>query len=91
MHFPMVGAHGFTGDLLETLRRRTKEAIKRIALPITRLGLLAGMAPRRIDHYTLFSFVRVRQRLEEIGFHDVELRIVRDHSYVFARKSACNF
>jgi SAM-dependent methyltransferase len=90
IHFPMVGAHGFTGDLIELLHQRTKAAIKRIALPVTRLALRAGLAPWRLDHYTTFSFVRVRCRLEEIGYNGVELRIVRDHSYVFACKSRCN-
>jgi hypothetical protein len=70
------------------LRNRTKEAIKRIALRVMRLAFRAGLVP--IDHYTIFSFVRVRRRLEEIGFHDVELRIIRDHSYVFACKGSCN-
>jgi ubiquinone/menaquinone biosynthesis C-methylase UbiE len=90
IHLPMIGAHGFTGDLLEAFRRLTKETIKRAALPITRLAMRAGLVPWRIDHYTLFSFVRVRRELEEIGFHDVELRIVRDHSYVLAHKAICN-
>jgi SAM-dependent methyltransferase len=86
IHLPMVGAHGLTGDLLELIRRRAKESIKRVALPVTRFALRVGLTPWRIDHYTTFSFVKVRCRLEEIGFHDVELRILRDHSYVFACK-----
>lgn len=90
IHFPVIGAHGFTGDLFETLRRKTKEAIKGIALPAPRLALRAGLVPWRIDHYTTFSFVKVRRQLEQIGFRDVELRIIRDHSYVLARKALCN-
>jgi hypothetical protein len=59
-------------------------------LRVMRLAFRAGLVPWRIDHYTIFSFVRVRRRLEEIGFHDVEVRIIRDHSYVFAGKGSCN-
>jgi SAM-dependent methyltransferase len=89
-HFPAVGAHGFTGDLLEMLLQRMKEAVKRTALPVTRLVLRVRLVPWHIDHYTTFSLVRLRQQLVAVGFRDVELRIVRDHCYVLARKEPCN-
>jgi SAM-dependent methyltransferase len=92
IHIPVVGAHGFTGRLRETLRLRAKAAAKTVALPVERKLIHAGVRnglPWRLDYYRIFNFADVLPQLERLGFADVQLRILPwdgGHSYVFARK-----
>ena len=91
LHLPVVGAHGFTGDLPETLARKSKAAAKWLVLVLMRQLVRAGF-PRSpaVSTYKLFSFARVSRQLLEIGFSRIEMRVlpVRDyHAYIFASKS----
>jgi hypothetical protein len=91
VHLPVIGAHGLTGGLWEQLRWHGKAAVKQVVLPITRLLMKMGFRrlPWKIDHYRLFSFVKLERYLRRVGFADVELRILpwdEGHSYVLARK-----
>jgi ubiquinone/menaquinone biosynthesis C-methylase UbiE len=90
IHVPVIGAHGMAGNLAEVVRRRAKEIAKGVVLPITRLLMRSGFRrlPWKADQYRVFSFVHLNSLLLEIGFEDVELRILPwagGHGYVFAR------
>jgi ubiquinone/menaquinone biosynthesis C-methylase UbiE len=92
VHVPIVGAHGMTGKLGEMVGRRCKEILKRPALFVTRKLMQMGLRrlPWKIDQYRVFSFVELSRRLGEIGFTEIELRILPwsgGHGYVFARAS----
>jgi len=90
VHVPVIGTHGMTGNLSEVMRRRGKEIVKGAVLAITRLLRENGVRrlPWKADHYRVFSFVRLKTRLLEIGFGEIELRILPwagGHGYVFAK------
>lgn len=90
LHVPVVGAHGMTGKLGEVLRRRCREIVKRPVLFATRTLMRAGLRrlPWKIDQYRVFSFVELSARLREMGFANIELRILPwsgGHGYVFAQ------
>jgi len=91
IHVPVIGAHGMTGELQEVLRRRAKELAKSVVLRMTRTLMKLGMPqlPWKIDHYSVFSFVKLRQFLSKEGFVDIELRLVEwagGHAYLLARR-----
>lgn len=92
MHVPVIGAHGMTGDVAEVVRRKMKEGVKAVGLPLIRFLLRYGVRlPWTFDQYHVFSFTRLVSLLEHIGFHRVELRILPwggYHGYVFATKQA---
>lgn len=90
IHIPVIGAHGMTGNLNETILRRGKEIVKLAVLVITRGLMRAGARrlPWKIDQYRVFSFVQFDSALRRYGFSSVELRILPwagGHAYVFAR------
>jgi SAM-dependent methyltransferase len=90
IHVPVIGAHGMRGNLTEVFRRRSREIAKGIVLALTRRLMRAGLyqLPWKVDHYNVFSFAWLSARLGEIGFEEVELRILPwagGHSYVFGK------
>jgi len=90
VHVPVIGAHGMTGNLGEIVRRRCKEIVKRPVLFVTRNLMRMGLRrlPWKIDEYRVVSFVELSARLREIGFAQIELRILSwsgGHGYVFAQ------
>lgn len=93
VHVPVIGAHGMTGNLSETLRRRSKEMIKAVALFLTRRLMRMGIVrlPWKMDEYSVLSFVELSAFLRRIGFDEIELRILPwsgGHGYIFAKSSA---
>jgi ubiquinone/menaquinone biosynthesis C-methylase UbiE len=91
VHIPVVGAHGTTGSIRELVFRRFKESTKEVVLKLTRGLMSLGWyaLPWKIDKYRFFSFAETARFLEELGFQEVELRILPwagYHSYVFAKK-----
>ena len=91
VHMPMIGAHGMTGELSEVWRRRCKDSMKAIVLAISRTLMRIGFdrLPWKVDHYSVFSFVKIEAFLQGLGFADIERRILPwagGHSYVLARK-----
>jgi SAM-dependent methyltransferase len=90
IHVPVIGAHGMAGNLAEVMRRRGKEIAKGFVLTITRLLMRNGFhrLPWKADQYRVFSFVHLNALLLQIGFEEVELRILPwagGHAYVFAK------
>jgi SAM-dependent methyltransferase len=90
IHVPVIGAHGMAGNLAEVMHRRGKEIAKEAVLAITRLLMRNGLhrLPWKADQYRVFSFVRLHALLLQIGFEEVELRILPwagGHAYVFAK------
>jgi ubiquinone/menaquinone biosynthesis C-methylase UbiE len=93
VHVPAIGAHQMTGELIEVARRYGKEFVKHAVLGVTRKLMQLGLRrlPWKIDHYHVFSFVRLKALLTELGFTDVEFRILSwagGHGYILARKDA---
>ena len=90
VHVPTIGAHGTTGEWGEITRRKVKESAKRVVLPVTRLLMKKHITPPwKVDYYRFFSFARLYPYLENMGFTDIELRILPWaglHSYVLGRK-----
>jgi SAM-dependent methyltransferase len=90
LHVPVIGAHGMTGNLTETMRRAGKEFLKGGVLALTRKLMRMGFhnLPWKIDRYHVFSFVHLDALLRRSGFVEVELRILPwagGHSYVFGK------
>jgi ubiquinone/menaquinone biosynthesis C-methylase UbiE len=90
IHVPVIGAHGMTGELTEVIRRRAKEMLKGLALAVTRQLMRAGFRhlPWKVDQYRVFSFVQLSAHLHQIGFEEIELRVLPwagGHGYVFAK------
>lgn len=91
MHIPVVGAHGSTGRLGEVLKRTCKDAAKAVVLGITRGLMRLGVQklPWKIDFYRWYNYPWLCSTLQEVGFADVEIRILPwsgGHSYVLARR-----